>query len=210
MKGTTEKSTKELVQVPTIRQPKQIPPVQTLTTGNKNHWFNFLIQEFEKESDRACVVLAASLLDSALETVLSTYLVPVATGPDTLLDGATAPVGTFSAKIDLAYRTGLISSRFARDLHLIRRIRNDFAHNISSCSFEDASVRSRALELARSAEKSLNPNHRIVFPVGPKGDFELSVSWMQWHLRNLSETLIPMRQVNPEWGYNPGEEAPEL
>ncbi len=170
------------------------------------HWFNFLVKEFDKESDRACVVLAASLLDSALETILRTRLTPVANSNDTLLDGAYSPLGTFSAKIDITYRIGLISGRFARDLHIVRRIRNDFAHNVISCSFDDSIIRNRTLELARSAEQWISKSdYRKAFPVGPKGDFQMAVAWMQWHLRSLSDDATQIPENPLEWGYAPIE-----
>lgn len=59
-------------------------------------------------------------------------------------------VGTFSSRIDLAYPIGLISSQFARDLHLIRRMRNDIAHSIVARTFSDPGVADQVLHLVRS------------------------------------------------------------
>lgn len=172
------------------------PPLPT-------HWEQILSREFEKESDRASVIVALALLDSALETLLRTRLVPSPHSGDTLLEGAYAPISTFSARVDLAFRIGLISSRFARDLHLIRKIRNDFAHNITGCTFEDSAVKSRVLELVRS--------HRHVFDNeelrkrrsnNTKGEFQLSVSWMQWCLRALTARIEALESASPEFGYH--------
>lgn len=153
----------------------------TPSTGPE-HWDEVLSREFDRESDRASVILAAALLDSALETLLKTRLVPSATANDTLLDGAYAPISSFSARIDLAYRIGLISAKLSRDLHLIRKIRNNFAHNVSGASFEDSAVRNRVQELRRSTVY-FDSRPDIIensFPEGPKGDFQASVSWMQF------------------------------
>src|SRR5690348_13100633 len=98
-----------------------------MTTVN---YHDLLHQEFSKETDRAAVIVAASMLDELLRTILVARLVPVSSATDELFDGANAPVGTFSARIEMAYRVGLVSVKFARDLHLVRKIRNDFAHNI--------------------------------------------------------------------------------
>ncbi len=103
----------------------------------------------------------------------------------------------------MAYRVGLISSRFCRDLHLVRGIRNDFAHNVMSCSFEDAPVRSRVLELSRSSDVAQrNPHIRARFDSGPRGDFLLSVEWMHWHLRSLAEDVKSLNPGALEWGYH--------
>ena len=55
------------------------------------HWDSILHEEFEDESDRACVILAAALLDSALETLLRELLVACSTSEDPLFDSPNAP-----------------------------------------------------------------------------------------------------------------------
>jgi hypothetical protein len=116
-----------------------------------NQWDQTFCNQFEKESDRACVILSASMLDQALETLLKAYLVPISSKEDDFLEGLYAPISSFSAKIDLSFRIGLISAKFCRDLHLIRKIRNEFAHNISGCNFNNETVHRRVLELRRSS-----------------------------------------------------------
>ena len=124
---------------------------------NENHrspphqWtVDFLYKEFDKESDRAAVILVASLIDECLAALLKMYLVPIAQSKDSLFDSATAPLSTFSAKIDLSHRVGLLSANLCRDIHLIRKIRNSFAHDIYGCTFQNGSVRSRVDELFKS------------------------------------------------------------
>ena len=90
------------------------------------HWDSIFDREFGKESDRASVIISVAMLDRALETILKAYLVPTDSPEDSLLEGAYAPIATFNARIDLAHRLGLITARFCRDLHIIRKIRNDF------------------------------------------------------------------------------------
>src|SRR3989304_4581866 len=94
-------------------------------------WLDHMFNEFDKESDRASVILTAALLENSLEEMVKAMLVPSASAEDPLFDGATAPLGDFSSKIEIALRLGLISDQFARDLHIIRKIRNAFAHNIT-------------------------------------------------------------------------------
>ena len=154
---------------------------------NQEHWGTVFMQEFKKESPRACVILSVAILEKALETVLKARLVPTSSSEDDLIEVPYAPIATFNAKIDLAHRLGLISTKFCRDLHIIRKIRNDFAHNITGCSFEDSSVRSRITELNRSSGIiDRNPDTRKTFVEGVRGDFQMSVSWMLWYLVTLS------------------------
>ena len=161
------------------------------------HWDSILHEEFEDESDRACVILAAALLDSALETLLRELLVACSTSEDPLFDSPNAPLASLSTRIEMAYRTGIIDSVFARNLHLVRKIRNDFAHNVSGCTFSDSAVVSRLTELKRSSglpEQALEM--RKGFPRGARGDFQMIVSWMQWMLRSRCEDLEPLSSLS--------------
>ncbi len=96
------------------------------------------------------MILAATLLDVGLDTLLRSFLITISTSDDELFDGGNAPLGNFSAKINLAFRLGLISDKYASDLHIIRKIRNEFAHNIHGCDFEHSSVKQRVLTLVKS------------------------------------------------------------
>lgn len=178
---------------------------------NASHWDEVLDREFAKESDRAAVILTGSLFDNALTQLLRISLVASPTSSDDLLDGANAPLSTFSAKINACYRIGLISKQLARDLHLIRSIRNAFAHNVSGCTFDDSSVRSRVLELAKSSgfiERNLKMRKRR-FPDGVRGDFLAIASWMLYSINLDIEEAKPMVEAPPEFGYdlNVGEAA---
>jgi hypothetical protein len=89
-------------------------------------FMDFLL-EFSAESDRAAVVLAAAKLDLTLRELLEIAILPCTTRSDDLFD-AMGPLSSFSAKIDLAYRLGLVDAELAHSLHTIRKLRNDFAH----------------------------------------------------------------------------------
>lgn len=109
---------------------------------------NVFAREFMAESDRAAVVLGAAKLDYLLYDILDAFLLPGTTGTDELLDGD-RPLATFSARISLCARLGLIAPDFAKALHLVRRIRNDFAHEPSGVSLTTGSHRDRIDALFR-------------------------------------------------------------
>lgn len=98
-------------------------------------WNSFaaFVDEFKEESDRAAVILGAAKLDSLLGQILDRRLLPSLGGTDELLEGD-SPLSTFSARINSCYRLGLIAADFAKALHLVRRIRNSFAHEVSGVS----------------------------------------------------------------------------
>lgn len=169
--------------------------------SHASHWYDIFDREFVRESDRAAVILTASLFDNALGNLLKNTLVPNPSASDDLFDGANAPLSTFSAKIAMSYRMGLISSRFTRDLHLIRKIRNEFAHNIHGCTFEDSRVKSRVLELYKDTHQLNCEESRGFFPNGTRGDFMFVSSWMLWSINSDVEHCDGMEEADLEFGY---------
>ncbi len=108
--------------------------------------FNEFYNEFKTESDRAAVVLGAANLDNLLRLILIKYLLPTTNNHDDLFDGD-GPLSTFRARIDLCYRLGLADNYLTNSLHLIRKIRNSFAHELNT-SLNSGSQRDRVIELA--------------------------------------------------------------
>jgi DNA-binding MltR family transcriptional regulator len=100
------------------------------------------------ETDRGCALMTASYLDSELERLLKAYLIEDAKLVDKLFEPA-GPLGSFSVRIDVAFAMGLLDSNTHRELHLIRRIRNDFGHSYETLSFETVGIRDRCRELKR-------------------------------------------------------------
>jgi len=109
----------------------------------KNFAAKFL-PTFITESERGCVLLAAALVEGHLEKMLTAKLVKVPEKEDPLLNLY------FARKIELAYRLGLISDRFRRDLNLLKDIRNYFAHNVFDCDFENEYIKTKLSELQSS------------------------------------------------------------
>jgi hypothetical protein len=105
---------------------------------------------------------------------------------------------------------GLISSQFSRDLHLIRRIRNEFAHNVAGCSFAHSGVRDRVNELFRACkfaqhEQKLGGH----VPSDTRGHFQYVVSWMLWRLWSLVHDCESIKEYPLEWGYDPHVARPK-
>lgn len=117
--------------------------IETISTAQLNAWIDDLNKEFKGQSDRGLAIVAGSLLDEILSMLLRAFLVRDVQNSDDELFGSQGAFATFSAKIKVAFALGLISSDERRELDTIRRIRNDFAHQLGALSFDDPSVRDR-------------------------------------------------------------------
>ncbi len=178
---------------------------------SREQWMAKLKEEFSKESDRAIVIISAAMIDLALEHLLKAKFVAISTSEDPLFDAPNAPLSNFSSRIDIAYRTGLISTKFARDLHLIRRIRNEFAHNLTDCNFNSASVQSRVSSLNRSITISKTiPEIKNQYNEGTRREYQICVAWLLWYLVTLTNATTTLETANEEWGYMSKEEADRL
>ena len=110
------------------------------------------LTEYMQESDRSAAIIGAARLDQQLYQILSRVLLPCSSSQDELLDGG-RPLHNFGPRIELTYRLGLISADLARALHLVKRIRNKFAHELSGSSLNSGSHRDRVHELVRPFKK---------------------------------------------------------
>jgi DNA-binding MltR family transcriptional regulator len=108
-----------------------------------------ITKELDAESDRGCILVAASALDVFLEELLRTKLVVDPHAVKYAIAALFEPMGplaTFSAKIKLAYGLGLIDRSDFTDLEKIRRIRNIASHEYSPMTFESQEI----IEISRT------------------------------------------------------------
>lgn len=106
--------------------------------------FEVAIGELQSQSDRGVAIIGACLLDEILRELMIAAMQGKSSRNlhDTLFDGPTKPLGSFSAKIKLGCGLGLIKRADARALEDIRKIRNSFAHALAPKQFEDPEVAS--------------------------------------------------------------------
>ena len=131
-----------------------------------------------KETDRGCALFATSYLDKALSDLLYCALAHDKKIENDLFEG-NAPLASFSARIKMAFYLGKISKVERRDLDLLRKIRNEFAHNANAIDFENEKIKSQCGELSFSYH---DKDHR------PRGHFTAASLGI---LANIhSETLL--------------------
>lgn len=102
----------------------------------------------KSESERGVVLINATILDEVLKEAIESHLVEHK-DVKKLTEGFNAPIGTFHSRILLSFAIGLIPEDEYKQLELIRKIRNEFAHNVEA-SFESKSVVSHCWSLAHS------------------------------------------------------------
>lgn len=91
------------------------------------------------ETDRGCALMATAHLDDRLRELLRCRLVDDRKIAEEALHHS-GPVGTFSSRIDFAYLLGLIPKNARRAMHLMRDIRNKFAHIAGPLTFDDPAI----------------------------------------------------------------------
>ena len=160
-------------------------------------WLTILNKEFGGGSDRSCVISACSIIDHLLGQTLNTFLVPNPTASDPLFSGPGAPLGNFSARIDMAFRLGLIGHRLSRDLHRLRQIRNDFAHSFESTTLSERKYQDKvnAVISSLSLEESV-PNMFDKPYDNPRGRFTICVLLILVHLEHTSQQRASLKPCN--------------
>jgi DNA-binding MltR family transcriptional regulator len=107
-----------------------------------------LSNDFQEESDRAFAVLVAAYLDELLGELIAAAMKTDSDEVAKLLyRSGHGPLGSFSARINTAYCLGVVDDNQQRDLNLIRKVRNKFAHEISNISFERDDIASQCREM---------------------------------------------------------------
>ena len=90
-------------------------------------------------ADTGHATLTAARLDNLLQQLLLHALPRMSNTPAASLFDR-GPLGTFSAKIDLARALGLIDTQTRRDLRVIKDVRNVFAHAENPVRFASPEV----------------------------------------------------------------------
>jgi len=71
--------------------------------------FSAFLREFQDETDRGAALVGAAVIDDRLLETLRAFMVSN-NAASVLLDGGTAPLETFSSRIDATFALGLISA----------------------------------------------------------------------------------------------------
>jgi hypothetical protein len=110
------------------RQSERDPPMTWLLPDPSQQP---IVDELEQQTDRGAAIIGAALVENLLRQALQSRM-RVATTVEKRtargLFGTMGPLNSFSAKIDLGVLLGLYDEAVREDLHRIREVRNQFAH----------------------------------------------------------------------------------
>ena len=101
--------------------------------------FTAFLTEFQSETDRGAALVAAALLDQKVSDTLRAFMVKSKVANE-LLDGNNAPLGTFAARIKIAFSLALIDAGELHECDIIRKVRNEFAHRVHGTTFADTKI----------------------------------------------------------------------
>jgi mannitol operon repressor len=148
------------------------------------------LDELNKESPRGKVLISTGYLEQMLKDILSGFMIEDKIVED-LFEGGNAALGTFSARSKLVYTLGLISKAEFQDIDLIRRIRNDFAHDMKA-SFADDTVKSRCSLLKHKAADEFGK-------VSAEGQFTSAATGLLLNLVNRAAYVSAERRSYRNW-----------
>ena len=170
------------------RETDMAEAVKQIDAELAGQWSDHFDASIKAESERARVILSACYLEELLFQLLAIALKPCPHKQDPLFHGATAPLGTFSAKIEMAARMCLIPEDTEKSLQFVRKIRNRFAHDLAGCNFSDPQILDWNREM-HLLNNHATPERRATFSDGSVGDFEKSVSWLIFWIKYLTQGI---------------------
>lgn len=103
------------------------------------HYFDEFDKEVKSNSDRGIALISGSIIDNLLADLLKSFFIKKDNIEKQLLNPGQT-LGTFDAKIKMAFYLGLISEDEYQNLSLIQKTRNRFAHQVINISFENEAI----------------------------------------------------------------------
>lgn len=171
--------------------------LQSETYPHLAEFFAFL-EKLQDESERGMVLISTGFLEEQLRNTLLAHFVDDSSLL-VLVEGGNAPLGSFSARISACYALALVSKAEYEDLHILRRIRNDFAHNIHT-SFATQSVIDRCKLLRHKAHDYHSPSLGEV-TVSPRGQLTTAAVGLILNLVNRPHYVAKERRESRDWPY---------
>ncbi len=138
-----------------------------------------IFEELKTENARALITVGGSLVEYALECCILTRLrQPQNNTEANELFSDNGVMGTFREKIWMAYYLKVVGPITRQDIDLIRRIRNEAAHNMNPISFETPEIADRCRRLYINKDTDFATRNSTDY----RGMFELAVRFYATNL----------------------------
>ena len=150
-------------------------------------------KEFQAASDRHVAIVGGAYLDALLVTLLQSVFISEQDDAELLLSEH-GPLGSNGSRCKLAYCLGLIRKHQRDDLACVAKIRNKFAHDHTSLSFDDAPIcdlcrnlqQAQFLDTLRSvASRNKVKMSSLTISLSEGGDHPIDV---EGYIKSLTET----------------------
>ncbi|HLY40503.1 MAG TPA: hypothetical protein VKR52_04775 [Terracidiphilus sp.] len=155
--------------------------------------FMKFLDALNEESDRGAALIALAMIDDLLEQAILAFLIDDRESKR-LLEGFNAPLGTFSTRTLAAYSLGLISEREFNECNKLRKVRNEFAHNVHQ-TFDDERVKEICATLNFSIKDE--PDNKLP----PKSQYTTAAICLILNLTNRPHYVAKKRIVFEPWPY---------
>ena len=145
IKGMKESRSRKSAALSGEGPPKLSSLLRTSLAGSGEDDF---VDSLFKESDRGAALLAAADLDVTLEEIINGgFEAELSKEDQTMIFGESGPLSSFAGKIRMAHALGYYGVVTRKDLMLIAKIRNTFAHSARTISFSNALISSNCENL---------------------------------------------------------------
>ena len=96
--------------------------------------------EIDRQEDRGAAIIAAAFLEDRLLFCLANHFKNRDRFLENQLFRGLGPLSSFSAKIDIAFLLGIFDQEGRDQIHIIRRVRNAFAHTMTPLQFTSSNI----------------------------------------------------------------------
>lgn len=158
--------------------------------------------EIHKQTDRAAALIAMAYLEQKLLVAIKARLNENEKVENNLFKGS-GPLGSLSAKVDLALLMGIIEGETHKILHTLREIRNEFAHVPEPRSFNSQRINDLCKNIqvevdVELVERSTKKSTRVKIDraTNPKDAFLNGVK-MAVFLVGMETRQLPLRKPAP-------------
>lgn len=108
---------------------------------------NKFLSVVDGKDNHSMVLSLATFIEDTLGRLLISYFRNCKATKD-LVNGFNAPLGTFGARIKAVYAFGLVTEEQFRDMEILRKVRNRFAHDWEGVSLESEDIKALVGQLS--------------------------------------------------------------